>query len=354
MEVILFEKNGTILREASSAGFGSLTPHSDPNYRGEAEEFAKSSVDLYRTKFLKDIEKISGIKIPFIDDGLIEIFPTESSYLEFTKEFDKKDARIKENFKFLSAEETVKLEPSLTGSYFNSVWINEPWLDKEIFFKCVKKTLFANEKIKKHFGIKKIKVERRLEEILISVDGKRNFQVNRLIICTGLQFGKIDGLRSFPQRFIRGDAVGVHTVNNKPLLKRHIYMGDGFVTPRSNGFMLLGATYEEDASFLIKQRKDRINIEQLKKIIRANEAILPRLKECEIGRVWRGWRPTPEDKNPILGLMYPNIVIATGFMGLGITVAPAVATTVEDFCVFNKNRFPKSFSPERFRTYEEE
>jgi glycine oxidase len=131
-------------------------------------------------------------------------------------------------------------------------------------------------------------------------------------------------------------------------------MGDGFVTPRSNGFMLLGATYEEDASFLIKQRKDRINIEQLKKIIRANEAILPRLKECEIGRVWRGWRPTPEDKNPILGLMYPNIVIATGFMGLGITVAPAVATTVEDFCVFNKNRFPKSFSPERFRTYEEE
>ena len=130
-------------------------------------------------------------------------------------------------------------------------------------------------------------------------------------------------------------------------------MGRGFITPRSNGYMLLGATYEEEAgcpSEYIRANRDRISLAQFKVLIDSNERILPSLAKCEVSRVWRGWRPTPSDNIPVLGVLIkrPRIVIATGFIGLGITMAPATAKYVADYCLEGEEKFPHAFSPNRF------
>jgi glycine/D-amino acid oxidase-like deaminating enzyme len=145
----------------------------------------------------------------------------------------------------------------------------------------------------------------------------------------------------------------VNTLDDKPLLSRHVYMGNGFITPRRNGYMLLGATYEEEdgpPSEYARLNRDRISVAQFEWLLKHNQSILPALFTCDVLKSWRGWRPTPADKTPILGIVpnRPRIVVATGYIGLGITMAPATAQTIADYCLEGKNSFPLSFSPARF------
>jgi glycine oxidase len=144
----------------------------------------------------------------------------------------------------------------------------------------------------------------------------------------------------------------MHTTNGKPLLQRHVYLHDGFITPRANSEMLLGATYHEEElpSENSRRHRDRIALQQFEKIIASNLTILPALAKCEVSKVWRNWRPAPPDNYPILGV-FPDerrIVLANGFIGLGLTLAPAVAKAVsEHFSASNAEAFPNCFAPDR-------
>ncbi len=142
-------------------------------------------------------------------------------------------------------------------------------------------------------------------------------------------------------------------MDDKPLIHRHLYMKNGFITPRLNGYMLLGATYDEENGIPnehARKNRNRIALSQLNLLIETNKKILPGLGNCEIEKVWRGWRPTPKDEMPIIGplMAYANIIMATGCIGLGITMAPAIAEAIADYCINDMNNFPASFNPNRF------
>jgi glycine/D-amino acid oxidase-like deaminating enzyme len=84
-------------------------------------------------------------------------------------------------------------------------------------------------------------------------------------------------------------------------------------------------------------------------LLRVNAEVAPALYGCDIVRGWRGWRPTPDDRTPVLGHgSDPRIVVATGFIGLGMTMAPATAEAIAQL-VFEgaSDLIPAEFSPMR-------
>lgn len=353
VNVVLIDSHDKPFQGSSNAGFGSLTPYSDPFFVGEAQDFAAESVDLYRNEWIPKLSEQLGIQIPVSDNGLIELFIDEVHFKkgkEHAKSLNEKREGIAQ---VLSVEETKKLEPSLTSNFVGALWLDEPWVDKEMYFNALEKFLrpllatnfMLNTKVKEVLKENNIFVIKSNDDVEI-----RSFKI---IVCTGLNTSEIGGLPKIPKlKWIRGDAIGVYTKDNEPLLKRHIYMGNGFITPRNNGYMLLGATYETDIDVPSQKNlmhRDRISLNMFKSLIECNERIIPALADCEVCRVWRGWRPTPPDKMPLLGTLkdFPDIVIANGFIGLGITMAPGVARVIGNYLIDEKDEFPKTFDPNR-------
>lgn len=353
-KVVLFEERANPFHGSSMAGFGSLTPYSDPFFSGEAREFAATSVDLYRNKWIPEISARAGQSVPFTDLGLIELFTTDEE-LERAEAHatDLNSKSNKEIARMLSVAEAREMEPNLSGEFLGALWVDEPWLDKDVYFEALEDVVQDNANIEVQLNTKIVSISVSSSKVSLATNERVSVQANSVISCTGLHPHEIKGVPHIPLKWIRGDAIGVYTVDNTPLLKRHIYMGRGFITPRCNGYMLLGATYEEEAGCppeFIRGNRDRISLAQFKVLIDSNEKILPALSTCDVSHVWRGWRPTPSDNMPVLGVLagQPRVVIATGFIGLGITMAPATAKYVTDYCLEGEEKFPQAFSPNRF------
>ncbi len=352
-KVIVCEEHLKPFQGSSGAGFGSLTPYSDPFFTGEAREFAAKSVDLYKSRWIEEIGRKFGEEIPFGDQGLIELFTTADELEKVKELIDELNSSGRQIAELLTVDKTRELEPNLSGEFAGAVWLDEPWLDKDVYFAALENLISNHPSGDFRSNTKILSVIPQGEIINLTTNSGINIRCHWAVLCTGLQPEGIEGLPIIPLKWIRGDAIGLYTRDNKPLLQRHVYMGNGFITPRRNGYMLLGATYKEEGGCppeYVRLNRDRISLVQFKSLIEGNEKILPSISSCDIGHVWRGWRPTPKDNIPILGPLpnQPRIVIATGYIGLGITMAPATAKSIADYCLNGVDGFPQSFRPSRF------
>jgi glycine oxidase len=350
-KVVLFDEHPTAFKGISSAGFGSLTPFSDPFYRGEARDFAAKSVEIYRDGWLTELAQISGQEITFNDTGLLQLCQTTKDIAhaeDIVKGLEATDYPAR----MLSVEETRKLEPHLTGDFLGSLWINEPWLDRSQYFTALGRAISNCGGIQTRYSSVVKSVHPDKNDLVVRTKDEETIKCQGVVVCNGLHPDTINGIPPLRLKWIRGDAIAMHTTDGRPLLQRHIYLHDGFITPRTHSEMLLGATYHEEdlPEENARNHRDRIALEQFQKIIASNLAILPALAKCEVGNVWRNWRSAPPDNYPILGTI-PNdsrVVLANGFIGLGLTLAPAVAKTVAEY--FSASRvevFPSCFAPNR-------
>lgn len=350
VNIRLLERNEAPFRGSSAASFGSLTPFSDPFFRGDARDFAARSVNLYRAKWIHAVGKASKTEVSLVDLGLLELLPTPEAVIE--------SAHLIEDLvqsgyaaRLLSVEETRRLEPALQGEFEAAIWLDEPWMDVGQYFAALRKAIESSIPDAFNCGYRAVEIRESDESACVITDTGEEIRADWIVLCTGLDGLPLGNIPTPAIRWIRGDAVAVYTKNNLPLLSRHIYRGQGFITPRHDGQLLLGATYEEEDSTLARQRPtDRIEVSRILELLEVNEAIVPALRDCEVSRVWRGWRAHSEDGMPILGTLPESdrVVAASAFIGLGVTMAPAVAEAVVDYCLEGQRGFPPSFDPARF------
>jgi glycine/D-amino acid oxidase-like deaminating enzyme len=353
INVVLVDNNPGLFQGVSKAGFGSLTPFSDPFYKGPTRAVAAEGVRLYKTSWLESILRTSGQSVFFQDLGLLQLCLNDNDIAKATTCCAELNS-AGYTAKLLSAAETKKLEPNLTKQLKGSLWLDEPWMDLDQYFYALELAIRKNSRIKILPSTEVIAVEHHRDSITVRCSTKKHIEADLVIACTGLGTIIPRNLQSFNIRWIRGDAIAMYSSFSKqPLLRRHVYLHDAFITPRNNAKLLLGATYREDrqlSASKVQPPTTRIELKQFHHLIAANQIILPALERCEIGEVWRGWRPTPKDSKPIFGVIasQPRIVYATGFIGLGITMAPAVATITSRYAVNgDASVFPKLFNPER-------
>lgn len=347
----LFDEHPSPFKGISSAGFGSLTPFSDPFYKGEARKFAAHAVDLYRSGWLSELSEKASSGVTFKDLGLLQLCQTTQT-IAHAEDIAKSLAAGGHEARMLSVEETRKLEPHLTGDFLGALWMNEPWLDSGEYFAALEIAISSSTNIRAYYSQTVTSVTSDKSGLLIHTKSGENICCDGVVICNGLHPEPIQGVPTLHLKWLRGDAIAMHTTNGKPLLKRHVYLHDGFITPREHSEMLLGATYHDEAlpSENARRHRDRIALDQFQRIVASNLSILPALSGCEVGKVWRNWRPTSPDNYPILDASSsdPRIVIANGFIGLGLTMAPAVGESITNyFSDVGRSAFPTCFALSR-------
>ena len=336
---------------SSRAAFGSLTPFSDPFFRGEARRFAAESVDRYRNYWIPEFRHGSGVAVTFQDEGLLQLCGNKDDLDHYRDNIEQLSADGYQ-VRVLTPAETRHIEPALTGDFEAAIWMDEPWLDKDELFLAITKYLSSSPLCTLRYSTEVTNITDNAHgQLSVGFVSREAELFDFVVLCTGLMPGT--SLQRLPLAWIRGDCVGVTTTTNRPILRRHVYMHSGFITPRDSGYMLLGATYIQEegppASFLL-DHCDQIEVGQVMNLLSSNSKILPALKDCELVRTWRGWRPTLPDELPILGPSRPasRIIIANGFIGLGLTMAPAVGDAIAKYISFDDTTgFPSSFSPLR-------
>lgn len=144
-------------------------------------------------------------------------------------------------------------------------------------------------------------------------------------------------------RPVRGQMICFETGSRG--LSRVVYSRRGYLVPRADGRLLVGATVE-DVGF-----DKGITDEGVDSLAAAAIEIVPRLSNLRIADRWSGLRPFAADGLPIIGGLpgYENILIATAHYRNGILLAPKTAEIVADRIVKNvDSAYFGVFGAERF------
>jgi glycine oxidase len=110
------------------------------------------------------------------------------------------------------------------------------------------------------------------------------------------------------------------------ILRHVIYSPRGYVVPRFDGRILVGATVE-DVGFSKEVTPDAIT-----SLTAAAVEIAPGLKGLGISEAWAGLRPFVEGEIPVIGRVpdVANAFVATGHYRNGILLAPITAKMIAD------------------------
>jgi len=164
-----------------------------------------------------------------------------------------------------------------------------------------------------------------------------------VVVAGGSWSGQLEGLPGpLPVRPVRGQLLAFHAPRT-PL--RHVVdSASGYLVPRRDGRIIVGATVEE-VGF-----ERELTPEARASLIAAATEMVPELEGAEITEHWLGFRPGTPDNRPILGVDpgLERLVHAVGHYRNGILLVPITARIVADLIVEGRPAV-ESFSIGRFR-----
>ena len=153
------------------------------------------------------------------------------------------------------------------------------------------------------------------------------FRANVTIVATGAwtSFIKIaDTSMPFIVKPIRGQMIAFSTKERQ--LRRVVYSPRGYVVPRADGRVLVGATVE-DVGF-----DKSTTMAGIGELTAAAYEIMPALENFPVTESWAGLRPFAADGLPVIGELpgYKHAFVATAHYRNGILLAPLTAKLIAD------------------------
>jgi glycine oxidase len=147
------------------------------------------------------------------------------------------------------------------------------------------------------------------------------------------------GLAPVPVRPVKGQTI---RMRGAQLLERTLRFEGGYLVPRADGRLILGATVEERG---FDTAMTALAVHQL---LRDAAELVPGILECEIEELLAGLRPGTPDNAPLIGRLDDRVVVATGHYRNGILLAPITARLVAAELAGEAEEH--AFSPHRFST----
>ncbi|HEY0523894.1 MAG TPA: glycine oxidase ThiO [Stellaceae bacterium] len=129
-----------------------------------------------------------------------------------------------------------------------------------------------------------------------------------------------------PVRPVKGQMLAVRMDRAAPLLRHVVWGPTGYLVPRRDGRLLVGATVEE------RGFDGTLTAGGLYTLLDAAWRVLPGIEELPIDETWTGFRPGSRDDAPYLGpTAIDGLVLATGHHRNGILLTPVTAAAIADF-----------------------
>jgi glycine oxidase len=133
-----------------------------------------------------------------------------------------------------------------------------------------------------------------------------------------------------------------------PLLRHVVWLPRGYLVPRLDGRLIIGATVEE------RGFDSNLTAGGLFALIEGAWRAVPAIEELPIAESWVGFRPGSRDDAPMLGPSgIDRLVIATGHHRNGILLTPVTAAVISAYILTGRlPEIARPMSPERFAVAE--
>lgn len=340
---IAIVERGDFGKEASFAAAGMLAPQVEADSDDDFFHFCLESNRIYRN-FVSELFEETGIDAEFDEQGTLLIAFNEDDLLELKKryEWQKKQGL---SIELLDSSTVKRLEPFISPDALQALFFPDNCqVENRKLVLALKEyarlnhiNLFANTEISDVL----------VDKSNIIAETRKNDRVGaKIVILAAGAFSsliRINGMNLFKVKPIRGQMISFHT--SQRFFKHVIYSQRGYIVPRRDGRILVGATVE-DVGFDKNVTKTGVNF-----LSQIGTEIAPALSNLKIYEKWAGLRPFVEDGLPIIGqiLDFENLFIATGHYRNGILLAPLTAKILADKITENvESKYLRKFSPERF------
>lgn len=343
--VTILEREAEIGREASNAAAGMLAPNAENDEASVFTEFCLESLRLYEN-FAAELLDETGVDIELDKNGTLYLAFNDEDVSEIRRRFDwQRSAGL--NVEHLAAAEVRRIEPFVSPDVREALFFPDDWQVENRRLIAALKEFAVNHEID-------IRVNTEIKSLIIEngkVIGARTanqfFFAEKVVLTTGAWTSLIEAksLRLPKIKPIRGQIISFKTA--KRLFQKVIYSPRGYLVPRTDGQILIGATVE-DAGF--DKSVTAAGIDFLREV---STEISPSTGNLEIYENRVGLRPFAADGLPVIG-SFPqveNFFIAAAHFRNGILLAPLTAKIMAEKIAENiDSEYFDFFSPRRFQT----
>lgn len=344
--VLVLEKNAQFGAEASHAAAGMLAPQAEADRADDFFNLCRQSRDLYPA-FAAELLEESGVDVCLDQTGTLYLAFDEEDLEEIEKRFAWQRAADLPIEK-LSREEVLALEPNVSEKVLGALRFPLDWQieNRELIRALVASLQKQNVWLQSAAKVEKILFEN--GNVAGVAIGEGEIRAQNVIVAAGawtrfLAEMPFDLPLESLIKPVRGQMLSF-AYQEKPL--RHvIYSHRGYVVPRCDNRVLIGATVE-DAGF-----DKSITGKGLLSLLEAGQEIAPQLNGLAVSEIWAGLRPASADNLPVIGEFPENsgLYFATGHYRNGILLAPLTARVIADKIIEGSNsQFLQIFNLSRF------
>jgi glycine oxidase len=297
-------------------------------------------------RFAREIEAASGISIGYRDEGTIVVALTrdDAAQLRFSYEFQRS---LGLDIDWLSGAEARRREPHLQPGISGAVLSPK---DHQVENRLLGSALVraarrAGVVLYEHCPVREVELSGGRARGVVSDRGSDPADI--VVLAAGAWSREIAGIPASylpPVRPIKGQMLALSMDPAAPLVRHVIWLPRGYLVPRLDGRLIVGATVEE------RGFDDKITAGGLLALIEGAWRAVPAIEELPVAETWVGFRPGSRDDAPMLGPSgIDQFVVATGHHRNGILLTPITAAAISAYVL--TGRLPEvvtPFAPDRF------
>jgi glycine oxidase len=297
-------------------------------------------------RFAREIEAASGISIGYRDEGTIVVALTrdDAAQLRFSYEFQRS---LGLDIDWLSGAEARRREPHLRPGISGAVLSpKDHQVDNRLLGSALAEAARrAGAVLYEHCPVREVELFGGRVRGVVSDRGSDPADI--VVLAAGAWSREIAGIPASylpPVRPIKGQMLALSMDPAAPLVRHVIWLPRGYLVPRLDGRLIVGATVEE------RGFDDKITAGGLLALIEGAWRAVPAIEELPVAETWVGFRPGSRDDAPMLGPSgIDQFVVATGHHRNGILLTPITANVISDYVLTGRlSEVAAPFAPDRF------
>ena len=338
----VLERDG-VASGASGVAAGMLTVVQEHVRKGPQFELGLASLKMFPDT-LKAVHEASGIDPEYMQGGSFRLAFTEEEERELKALLS--EVRQFMDADWVSGEDVLHTEPALSPHVRGALYTPEERQVRSARLTQAYAQAAAQHRARFSLGSLTVGLTYQGQRVTgVRLADGSHLTADHVVIAAGPWSGMLteDMGVHIPVRPVRGQILTLHTLPRP--LRMCIFSSEGYLTPKVDGSVLVGATYEE-AGF-----DARVTVSGINGLLSVAPRLAPGLASAQVGQLQARLRPGSPDDAPILGPIpdWEGVSVATGHFRSGILLSPITGQLLAESITQEATSIPlEPFSLGRF------
>lgn len=327
--------------QASTAAAGMLAPLAEMTERGPLVDLGIASLRQY-PEFLAALSEDADTPLTLAGPGMMRVAVTEPDAQRLSRAFAWQKT-LGLPLEWLDGQAARAQEPALSSSVQAALLSPlEQHLPPRLLHEALR-----NACVRRGVTLRSAAVcgfEQRGQQVLGVKTAEGTIGGGEVVIAGGAWSREMSAWLGVecPVSPVRGQILALGPLA-APLFRHTVYASHGYLVPRPDGRVVVGAT-EEKTGFTVQTTAEGIG-----GLLHMACSLVPELGSAALDSVWAGLRPVSADGLPLVGRSpaWENISLATGHGRNGILLTPVTASLLEQVLAGGAAP-PAAFAADRF------